>query len=111
MSEYIINITEEETIQCHVCNEVFNTKEITTDDYYFDRYKMRSRGQYLIDSEKANWKHYSHGQPMDKSKCIRIYIDDTIQKEREYNYYLTRSINFHKVRRIIEISKEVLDEC
>jgi|TARA_R110000744_G_C19264959_1_gene551773 hypothetical protein len=76
-----------------------------------DRYKMRSRGQYLIDSEKANWKHYSHGQPMDKSKCIRIYIDDTIQKEREYNYYLTRSINFHKVRRIIEISKEVLDEC
>jgi len=76
-----------------------------------DRYKMRSRGQYLIDSEKANWKHYSHGQPMDKSKCIRIYIDDTIQKEKEYNYYLTRSINFHKVRRIIEISKEVLDEC
>ena len=75
-----------------------------------DRYKMRSRGQYLIDSEKANWKHYSHGQPMDKSKCIRIYIDDTIQKEREYNYYLTRSINTHKVRRIIEISKEVLDE-
>ena len=76
-----------------------------------DRYKMRSRGQYLIDSEKANWKHYSHGQPMDKSKCIRIYIDDTIQKEREYNYYLTRSINTHKLRRIIEISKEVLDEC
>ena len=76
-----------------------------------DRYKMRSRGQYLIDSEKANWKHYSHGQPMDKSKCIRIYIDDIIQKEREYNYYLTRSINTHKVRRIIEISKEVLDEC
>ena len=35
MSEYIINITEEETIQCHVCNEVFNTNEITTDDYYF----------------------------------------------------------------------------
>jgi uncharacterized protein (DUF2225 family) len=35
MSEYIINITEEETIQCQVCNEVFNTNEITTDDYYF----------------------------------------------------------------------------
>ena len=35
MSEYIINITEEKKIQCHVCNEVFNTKEITTDDYYF----------------------------------------------------------------------------
>jgi len=35
MSEYIVNITEEETIQCQICNEVFNTKEITTDDYYF----------------------------------------------------------------------------
>ena len=35
MSEYIINITEEETIQCQVCNEVFNANEITTDDYYF----------------------------------------------------------------------------
>jgi len=35
MSEYIINITEEETIKCHVCNEVFNTEEITTDDYHF----------------------------------------------------------------------------
>jgi uncharacterized protein (DUF2225 family) len=35
MSEYIINITEEETIQCQVCNKVFNTNEITTDDYYF----------------------------------------------------------------------------
>jgi len=35
MSEYIINITEEETIQCQMCNEVFNTNEITTDDYYF----------------------------------------------------------------------------
>ena len=34
MSEYIINITEEETIQCQVCNEVFNTNEITTDDDY-----------------------------------------------------------------------------
>ena len=27
-----------------------------------DRYKMRTRGQYLIDSEKANWRYYSHGQ-------------------------------------------------
>ena len=35
MSEYIINITEEKKIQCHVCNKVFNTKEITTDDYNF----------------------------------------------------------------------------
>tara|TARA_R110000787_G_scaffold240788_1_gene346950 strand:- start:312 stop:491 length:180 start_codon:yes stop_codon:yes gene_type:complete len=35
MASFIIDITEEETIQCHVCNKVFNTEEITTDDYYF----------------------------------------------------------------------------
>lgn len=35
MAKYIIDITEEETIQCHVCSKVFNTEEITTDDYYF----------------------------------------------------------------------------
>jgi len=35
MASFIIDITEEETIQCQVCNEVFNTNEITTDDYYF----------------------------------------------------------------------------
>ena len=35
MASFIIDITEEETIQCQVCNEVLNTNEITTDDYYF----------------------------------------------------------------------------
>ena len=35
MASFIIDITEEETIQCQVCNEVFNTNEITTDDYNF----------------------------------------------------------------------------
>ena len=35
MASFIIDITEEETIQCHICNKVFNTEEITTDDYYF----------------------------------------------------------------------------
>jgi len=75
-----------------------------------DRYKMRTRGQYLIDSEKSNWRYYSHGQPLNKSKCIRIYIDDHIMKEREYNYYLTRSLNTHKLHQIINISKELLHE-
>ena len=76
-----------------------------------DRYKMRTRGQYLIDSEKANWRYYSHGQPLNKSKCIRIYIDDHVIKAKEYNYYLTRSLNTHKLNQIINMSKELLNDC
>ena len=38
-----------------------------------DSYKTRVRGQYLIDGE--NWKRYSYGQPIDKSKCLRVYVD------------------------------------
>jgi hypothetical protein len=75
-----------------------------------DRYKMRTRGQYLIDSEKSNWRYYSHGQPLNKSKCIRIYIDDHVMKAKEYNYYLTRSLNTNKLHQIINISKELLHE-
>ena len=42
-----------------------------------DRYTVRWRGQYLIDGE--DWKKYTDGQPMNKSKCIRVYLD----KKRE----------------------------
>ena len=38
-----------------------------------NRYNLRWRGQYLVDGE--NWKHYTDGQPLSKSKCIRVYID------------------------------------
>ena len=38
-----------------------------------DRYTVRWRGQYLMDGE--DWKKYTDGQPMNKSKCIRVYID------------------------------------
>jgi hypothetical protein len=38
-----------------------------------DSYKIRVRGQYLIDGE--DWKRYSFGQPIDKSKCLRVYVD------------------------------------
>jgi len=38
-----------------------------------NRYNLRWRGQYLLDGE--NWKHYTDGQPLSKSKCIRVYID------------------------------------
>ena len=38
-----------------------------------DSYKIRVRGQYLIDGE--NWRKYSYGQPIEKSKCLRVYVD------------------------------------
>jgi|TARA_R100000458_G_C8197671_1_gene189206 hypothetical protein len=75
-----------------------------------DRYKIKARGQYLIDSEKSNWRYYSYGQPLNKSKCMRIYIDDQIKKEKEHNSYIKKWENMDKVRQIINISKEILDE-
>jgi|19_taG_2_1085344.scaffolds.fasta_scaffold132357_1 uncharacterized protein (DUF2225 family) len=33
MAEFIWDFIEEETIKCNVCNKVFNTREITTDDF------------------------------------------------------------------------------
>ena len=47
--------------------------------YYLNpkRYRLRKRGQYLDDKTKETegWKPYSYGQPLDKSKSIRVYID------------------------------------
>ena len=47
-----------------------------------DTYNMRVRGQYLDKtklSEGESWRTYDDGQPLSKSKCIRLYID----KKRE----------------------------
>ena len=40
-------------------------------------YKIRVRGQYLDDETKKNegWQRYSFGQPIEKSKCLRVYVD------------------------------------
>ncbi len=40
-------------------------------------YKMRVRGQYLDEETKKaeGWQKYERGQPIDKSKCLRIYVD------------------------------------
>jgi len=43
-----------------------------------DSYNMRVRGQYLDKSklsEGESWRTYDDGQPLSKSKCIRLYID------------------------------------
>ncbi len=39
-----------------------------------DRYAIRVRGQYLKDG--LNWRRYTYGQPLEHSKCIRIYITE-----------------------------------
>ena len=43
-----------------------------------DSYNMRVRGQYLDKSKLErgeSWKTYTDGQPLRKSKCIRVYLD------------------------------------
>ena len=42
-----------------------------------DSYSVRVRGQYLNDETKQaeGWRPYSYGQPISKSKCLRIYVD------------------------------------
>ena len=43
-----------------------------------DTYNMRVRGQYLDKSKLErgeSWNTYDDGQPLSKSKCIRLYID------------------------------------
>ena len=48
-----------------------------------DGYNMRVRGQYLDKSKLErgeSWKTYDDGQPLSKSRCIRVYLDK--KKER-----------------------------
>ena len=42
-----------------------------------DSYSVRVRGQYLNDETKQaeGWRPYSYGQPISKSKCLRIYVN------------------------------------
>ena len=42
-----------------------------------ESYKIRVRGQYLDDETKKTegWQRYSWGQPIEKSKCLRVYVD------------------------------------
>jgi len=42
-----------------------------------ESYKIRVRGQYLDDETKKNigWRRYTYGQPIEKSRCLRVYVD------------------------------------
>ena len=53
---------------------------VKTMRFYLNKvtYNMRVRGQYLDKSKLErgeSWKTYDDGQPLSKSKCIRLYID------------------------------------
>ncbi len=37
-----------------------------------DTYTLRVKGQYLKDGN--DWRRYTYGQPISKSKCLRIYL-------------------------------------
>ena len=82
----------------YVFSEIPNTEEnmkmvkLMRKHINTDRYTLRWRGQYLIDGE--DWKKYTDGQPMNKSKCIRVYIDskgdDTTEGFKESEVHAIR---------------------
>ena len=67
-----------------------------------DRYNLRWRGQYLIDGE--DWKKYTDGQPMNKSKCIRVYIDSK-------DYDTTEGFKESEVQTILDALDTHIDKC
>ena len=67
-----------------------------------DRYTVRWRGQYLIDGE--DWKKYTDGQPMNKSKCIRVYIDSK-------DYDTTEGFKESEVQTILDALDTHIDKC
>lgn len=42
-----------------------------------DSYTIRVKGQFLDEEtkKKEGWRRYTYGQPLSKSKCLRVYID------------------------------------
>ena len=38
------------------------------------RYRIRVRGQHLVEGE--DWRNYTHGQPINKSSHLRVYIEE-----------------------------------
>ena len=59
-----------------------------------DMYRVRWRGQYLVDGE--DWRKYVDGQPLSKSKCIRVYIDNLSA------YGSTEGFNLDEIRTILD---------
>ena len=63
-----------------------------------DMYRLRWRGQYLVDWE--DWRKYVDGQPLSKSKCIRVYIDNLSA------YGSTEGFNLDEIDKILSGLKD-----
>ena len=67
----------------YVFSEIPNTDEgwefVDKLKHYLNKesYKIRVRGQYLDEETKKpeGWRRYTYGQPIEKSKCLRVYVD------------------------------------
>ena len=68
-----------------------------------NRYTLRWRGQYLVEGE--DWRKYQDGQPMNKSKCIRVYIDNKGSTET------TEGFNLQEVDTILDGLDLLIDTC
>ena len=64
---------------CDIPNNTIGQRLVELMKYYLNKksYKLRVKGQYLDDETKKTegWKKYEYGQPIGKSKCLRVYID------------------------------------
>jgi hypothetical protein len=58
-----------------------------------DTYSMRVKGQYLKDELKGGyeWHKNTHGQPVQDSKCLRVYLDSKLVKAQADSTYLLRA--------------------
>ena len=68
-----------------------------------NKYTLRWRGQYLVEGE--DWRKYQQGQPMNKSKCIRVYIDNKGSTET------TEGFNLQEVDLILDGLYYREDKC
>ena len=68
------------------------------------KYTLRWRGQYLIDGE--DWRKYTYGQPLSKSKCIRVYIDS-----KAYSVDTVEGFNMSEVKVIMDSLDKQMDVC
>ena len=64
---------------CDIPNQLIGKIFIRMLKRYLNKesYKIRVKGQYLDDETKKTegWKKYEFGQPIGKSKCLRVYVD------------------------------------
>ncbi|MDA7745193.1 hypothetical protein N8908_01565 [bacterium] len=58
-----------------------------------DTYAMRVKGQYLKEELKGGyeWHKNTHGQPVQDSKCLRVYLDSKLVKAQADSTYLLRA--------------------